>query len=75
MALGGEVVQTTTCGKIIHYQQCMPHHVKIDQTDKYFWRQQITCTKEGVESSDIEIDDFLILALLIFYAKSRCLRS
>jgi hypothetical protein len=49
-------------GKIIHYEQCLLHFVKIDYTNKCLQRQWITCTKEGIKFSNREIDDFLTLA-------------
>ncbi len=61
--------------KIIHYEQCLPHPMNIEQTSKYFRKQQITHTKEVVKSSNNEIDNFFTTSHLIYNAKVRCYRN
>ncbi len=49
--------------------------MKMEDIGKYLQRQQITRTKEGVESSNSEIDNFFTLAQLIFIAQARGSKS
>jgi hypothetical protein len=51
---------TRSCiGRVWQYQQCFPHPLKIKKTQKYVQGDTITTTRDMVESSDSEIDDFL----------------
>jgi len=43
--------------------------MKMEQTDKYLHKQQITYTKEQVEFSNNEIDDLFTPTQLILYAQ------
>jgi hypothetical protein len=49
--------------------------MNIEQTSKYFRKQQITHTKEVVKSSNNEIDNFFTTSHLIYNAKVRCYRN
>jgi hypothetical protein len=42
--------------------------MKMEEISKYLQKQQITHTKEGVESFDSEIDDLFTLTQFIFIA-------
>jgi hypothetical protein len=57
-------------GKIAHYQQCLSHLVKPNQINQYVRGEQIITTKDGVEFSNNEIDDYLTLVHMVFYAMS-----
>ncbi len=46
-------------GKVRQYQQCFPHPLKMGKIQKYVQGDNITTTRDMVESSDNEIDDFL----------------
>jgi len=56
--------------KIVHYQQCLPHLVKLNQINQYVRGEQITTTKDGAKSFNSEIDDYLTRVHMVLYAMS-----
>jgi hypothetical protein len=50
----------------MHYQQCLPHWVKLNQINQYMRGERITTTKDGVEFFDSEIENYFIHVQMVF---------